>query len=62
MTNPTEAQFICMGMTKDKWPFLTPETIQGYLDDPSQLDDDNDDFNECFHKYHSWYWENQIVI
>lgn len=54
-----EATFIYLGMTKEKWPHLTPETIRGFLDDPVWLDDmDCDEFVECFHHYHSWYWRN----
>ena len=57
----TEAQFIACGMTKDKWPHITIETIQSFLDDPSLLDDNLgwEAFLECFYYYFDWYWRDQ---
>ena len=59
MSTPTEAQFIYYGMNKEKWPCLSSEQIQYYLDSPESLDSLADDFIECFHKYFYWYWGEQ---
>jgi hypothetical protein len=57
----SEATFIYLGMTKDKWPCLTTETIQGFIDEPKWLDDaENEDFVECFYKYFEWYWRDNV--
>jgi hypothetical protein len=57
----SEAMFIYLGMTKEKWPCLTVETIQGFIDEPKWLDDaENELFVECFHFYHSWYWRDNV--
>ena len=53
----SEAKFIQCGMTKEKWPFITVELIQGFLDDFSLLDHEYpDEYLECFFKYYEWYW------
>lgn len=53
----SEECFIYLGMTKERWLHLTPETIRGFLDDPVWLDDmENDEFVECFYRYFDWYW------
>jgi hypothetical protein len=58
--SPCEATFIYLGMTKEKWPHLTPQTIRQFIDEPRWLDEmENDEFVECFHKYFDWYWRNQ---
>jgi hypothetical protein len=56
MAKPTEAEFIYLGLRKDKWPHITVETVQGFLDDPSVLDDDNEAFLDRFFYYFDWYW------
>jgi len=53
-----EETFICLGMTKERWPELTPETIRHLLDNPEELDYDDEGFVECFFFYHGWYWSN----
>lgn len=57
---PTEAQFICYGMLKDKWPEITPQLIQHFLDCPSALDEeDTPGYLDSFYFYYEWYWANQ---
>jgi len=56
---PSEAEFIYYGIVKDGWKHQAVGNIQDILDDPRILDDDPDDFVECFFRYYSWYWENQ---
>lgn len=53
----TEAKFIQLGMSKDKWPCVTVELIQGFLDDPELLGVEDSDFTESFFKYMEWYNE-----
>lgn len=56
---PSEAQFIQMGLTKDKYKWITVEMVQGFLDNPYELDDytaDAPEVTECFFKYFDWYW------
>lgn len=52
----SEATFIYLGLTKEKWPHLTPETIQGFLEEPDSIGDCDSDFAQCFFKYYDWYW------
>jgi len=56
----SEAQFIYMGLTKEKWPQLSVPLIQGFLDDPCSLDreEGNEDFVERFYHYFDWYHSN----
>ena len=53
----SEAKFIQMGMTKERWPYVTEELIRHFLDNPGELDGP-DDYVECFFYYHAWYWRN----
>jgi len=55
----SEALFIHCGMTKEKWPCITVELMQGFLNDPSALDGEDEDFVDTFYKYFDWYWRNQ---
>lgn len=44
--------YVYLGMSKEGWKFLTPETIQGFMDEPKWLDDEEDQaFIDCFYKY-----------
>ena len=52
----SEALFIHCGMTKNKWPQITVPLIQGFLDDPTWLDAEDEDFVEDFFFYYEWYW------
>ena len=59
---PSEAAFIYMGMTKEKWPHLTVETIRGFIDEPVWLDNEEDQaFLDCFYKYFEWYWRDNAI-
>lgn len=59
---PTEAVFIYLGMTKERWPHLTPETIQGFIDEPKWLDDEEDEtFLDSFYRYFEWYWRDNAL-
>lgn len=53
---PSEAQFIAYGMTKDRWPCVTPELVQDFIDNPNHLDGDLDKYVDSFHYYYFWYW------
>lgn len=60
--NPlSEAQFIYHGLKKDKWPHITIQMVQGWLDEPSELDDHVgwEDFLKAFYYYYEWYWDLQ---
>ena len=57
---PTEAQFICYGMLKDRWPFITVELIQHFIDNPNVLDEEETpNYLDCFFYYYEWFWANQ---
>lgn len=59
---PAEAAFIYMGMKKDGWKFLTVETIQGFIDEPVWLDDEEDEaFLSSFYTYYDWYWKDNAL-
>ena len=53
----TEANFLAAQMQAKKWKFFTPEQAQGYLDDPNELDEVDEeyvsDFLDCIS-----YWSN----
>lgn len=49
------ATFIQLGLTKDKWLQITVPLIQAFLDDPTLLDDEQEDFLERFWFYCDWY-------
>ncbi len=53
----SEAKFIQLGLIKEKWPHVTVETVQQFLDDPTWLDaESNQAFVENFFHYYGWYW------
>jgi hypothetical protein len=59
MTVISEAMFIHLGFYKERWPHTTPQLISGFLAEPDLLDNEDEDFVDCFWKYHEWYWRNQ---